>query len=77
MKAYFMSQLGHCSLVWMNHSRSPNNRINPFYERALRLVYNNFTSSFTELLKKDNSVTIRQKNLQNLAIEMFKVKQNS
>ena len=74
MKAYFMSQFGHCPLVWMNHSRSLNNRINTLYERALRLVYNDFRSFFTELLKKDNSVPIHKKNLWNLAIEMFKVK---
>ena len=58
----------------MNHSRSLNNRINTLHERGLRLVYNDFTFSFTELLQKDNSVTIYQKNLQNLAIEMFKAK---
>ena len=76
MKAYFMSQFGYCPLVWMNHSRSLNNIINTLHERALRLVYNDFTSSFTELLKKENSVTIHRKNLQNLAIEIFKVKHN-
>ena len=74
MEAYFMSQFGYCSLVWMNHSRLVNNRINTLHERALHLVYNDFTSSCTELLKKDNSVIMHQKNLQNLAIEMFKVK---
>ena len=47
MKAYFMSQLGYCPLVWMNHSMSLNNRITTLHERALRLVYNDFTSSFT------------------------------
>ena len=76
MNAYFMSQSGYCPVVWMNHSRSLNNRINTLHERALRLVYYDFTSSFTELLIKDNSVTIHKKNPQNLAIEMFKVKHN-
>ena len=74
MKAYFMSQFGYCSLVWMNHSRLVTNIINTLHERALHLVYNDFTSSCTDLLKKDNSVIMHQKNLQNLAIEMFKVK---
>ena len=60
----------------MNHSRSLNNRINTLLERALRFVYYDFTSSFTKLLEKGNSVTIHQKNLQNLTIEMFKVKHN-
>ena len=76
MKAYFMSQFGYCLLVWMNYRRSLNDRSNTLHERELRLLYNDFTASFTELLKKDNSVTIRQKNLQVLAIEMFKVNHN-
>ena len=60
----------------MNHSRQLNNRINSLHERAMRLVYKDFTSSFTQLLEKDNSVTIHQRNLQNLALEVFKVKNN-
>ena len=61
MKAYFMSQYGYWPLVWTNRSKSLNDRINTLHERTLPLVYNNFTSSFTELLKKDNLVTIHQK----------------
>ena len=76
MNAYFISQFNYCSLVWMNHSRSLNNRINNLHERALRLVHKDFSSTFPELLEKDNSVSIHQRNLQNLALEMFKVKNN-
>ena len=36
-------------------------------------MYLDYTSSFEELLEKDNSVTIHTRNLQCLAIEMFKV----
>ena len=38
------------------------------------LVYNDFSSSFSELLEKDKSVTIHHCNLQTLAYEIFKVK---
>ena len=60
----------------MNHSRTLNNRINELHKRALSLVYNDFSSSFSELLEKDKSVTIRYRNLQTLAYEIFKVKNN-
>ena len=40
------------------------------------LVYNDFSSSFSELLEKDKSVTIHHCNLQTLAYEIFKVKKN-
>ena len=76
MNAYFMSQFGYCPLVWMNHSRTLNNRINGLHKRALSLVYNDFSSSFSELLEKDKSVTIHHRNLQTLAYEIFKVKDN-
>ena len=71
-----MSQFGYCPLVWMNHSRTLNNRINGLHKRALSLVYNDFSSSFSELLENGKSVTIHHRNLQTLAYETFKVKNN-
>ena len=73
MNAYFMSQFGYCSVVWMNHSRTLNNQISRLHERALSLAYNN-SSSFSELLEKDKYVTVCHHNLQTLAYEIFKLK---
>ena len=42
------------------------------HERFLRIIYNDKQSSFTELLNKDNSVSIHIRNIQRLAIEMVK-----
>ena len=56
--------------------RDRNNRINKLHERALRLVYKNSNCTFSELLVKDKSFTIHERNLQKLAIEMFKIKNN-
>ena len=55
----------------MFHSRTLNNGI---HERALRLVYKEPTLTFEELLRKDNSFTIHHRNLQKLATEMYKIK---
>ena len=74
MNAYFTSQFDYCPLVWMNHSRTLNNRINGLHKRALSLVYSDFSLSFTELLEKDESVTIHHRNLQTLAYEILKLK---
>ena len=76
MNACFISQFGYCPLVWMNHSRTLNNRTSGLHKRALSLVYNDFSSSFSELLGKDKSVTIHHRSLQTLAYEIFKVKNN-
>ena len=63
-----------CPLIWMNHSRTLNNRINRIHERSLRVVYNDKKSTFEELLERDKSVTRHIRNLQILVTEMFKVK---
>ena len=42
------------------------------YERFLRIIYNDRQSSFIELLNKDSSVSIHIRNIQRLAIEMFR-----
>ena len=54
----------------MFHSRSSNTKINRLHERALRLVYNDFQSTFDELLIRDKSFLIHHQNIQTLAIEI-------
>ena len=57
----------------MNHNKSINNRIKSLHERVLRLIYCDLSPDFEELLQKDNSVPIHQKNIQALVILMYKV----
>ena len=76
MKAFIESQFSYCPLIWMFDSRTLNNRINRIHERALRIAYRDYVSSFENLLQQDNSLTIHERNLQKLAIEMFKTKNN-
>ena len=61
----------------MCHSRELNNSINRLRERSSRVVYRDNISSFQELLFRDKSFTIHERNIQNLAIELFKVKKGS
>ena len=60
----------------MNHKKSINKKIDNLHERALRLIYCDHSSDFQELLQRDNSVTIHQKNIQALAIMMYTVINN-
>ena len=52
--------------------RQSNNLINRIHERALRITYKDYTSDFANLLRKDRSVTIHQRNVHALASEVFK-----
>ena len=58
----------------MFHCRKINNCINSLHERALRVVYKDYNATFSELLSKDKSETIYQRNVQLLATEIFKTK---
>ena len=70
------AQFNYCLLIWMFHSRTLNNKINKLHERALRLVYKDYISSFENLINIDNTFTIHKRNLQKFATEIYKIKNN-
>ena len=74
MNAFLMSQFASSSLIGMFVDRTLNSKINAMHFCALKIVYQDNVSTFDELLKRDNSVRVHHRNIQFLAIEMFKVK---
>ena len=52
---FITSHFSHYPLVWMFHSRRLNNRIDHIHERALKIIYQDYDSSFKELLRKDKT----------------------
>ena len=76
MKSFIEVQFGYCPLVWMFHGRVLNRKINHLHERSLRIVYKDSISSFHELFQKDHSFTIHHRNIQSLAVELYKIKEN-
>ena len=73
MKAFVEYQFSYYPLIWMFHSRRLNNKINRIHERALRINYNDKSSTFQELRDKDNSGSIHHRNIRVLATEIYKV----
>ena len=74
MKAFISSEFDYCPALWMFHSRKLNSLVSKLHKRALRIVYQDYVSSLTELLEKDNTTTIHNRNIHLLATELFKVK---
>ena len=64
------------AFFWKNSCSRGNRVKRSSLGRKSRCVYNDFTSSFEQLLEKDNSHTVHNKNLQVLATELYKVKNN-
>ena len=59
LKTFNESQFKYCLLTWICYSRHTNNKINKLHERA----YDDYTSTFEELLEKDNSFTVDHYNI--------------
>ena len=70
LKTFIESQLSYCPLIWMFCSRQMNKKINHIHERALRLVYDDDTASFSESLIKYNTVSIHHRNIHYVAIKI-------
>ena len=76
MRAFVISQFDYCPVVWMFNSRHLKSKINRIHERARRIAYKDYDSSFNTLPENDDLVNIHVKHLRNLMIEMFKIKAN-
>ena len=72
MKTFVEPQFDYCPLIWMFHSRRLNNTIKTVHEKSLRIVYSDYKSIFQELLDKDASFSLHHRNIQTLAIEIYK-----
>ena len=72
LNSVIKSQFTYCPLIWMFTSHYLNNALNNIHERALRLIYNDHEKSFNSILTENNLKTIHQKNLEFLAIEIYK-----
>ena len=69
--SFFKGQLNYCPLIWTFFSRRSNHLTKKLQEPAIRIVYNDFNSSFSELLEMANESTIHIRNLKFLLTEVF------
>ena len=53
-----LTNFNYCPLIWMLCGKTTNNKVNSVHKRALRVLLNDYTSSFEELLHRNGEVTI-------------------
>ena len=73
LNSFVQSQFSYAPLVWMMCSKDSNKKINKVHYNFLKILYNDYTSTFEQLLDKYCGVTVHERNIQNLLIEMYKV----
>ena len=69
MRAFIESEFGCCPLLWMFHNRTLNICTKEPCVLSTKIIT-------LQLLSKYNTLNIHQRNLQKLAIEMYKIKNN-
>ena len=67
--SFVLSNFNYCALIWMFSGKSWNSEIN---KRAPRVLFENYGSTFEELLQKMGEHTIHTKNLQTLLLEVYR-----
>ena len=84
INSYFYLNFNHCPLAWMFCSaKSLNlcrrgfvNKVESLQKRALRFLYEDYVSSYEELLQKAGKETMKVNRLRSLCIEIFKLINN-
>ena len=72
IEAFVFSNFNYCPLVWHFTSMTSTNKIESIQKIALRLLYNNYTSTYDSLLAKANKPSMELKRYRTLALEIFK-----
>ena len=72
VNTFVYSNFNYCSLVWHFSTKKSTNKIEKIQERCLKLLYNNTTETYDDLLVKTSQPSMEIKRLRTLATEIFK-----
>ena len=75
-KSAILPHLTYCHLVWHFCRASDKRKLERIQERALRAVFNTNSLTYQELLDKAQLSSLNNRRLQDIAILMYKVKNN-
>jgi hypothetical protein len=68
-----MSNFNYCPIVWHFCGETNTRKIEKIQERALRLIYEDNSSSYENLLNKSRLPTLKIRRLRTMAIEAYKI----
>ena len=73
---FILSNFNYCPLAWHFCNENNYRKLEKIQERALRFVYEDFDSSYEELLDKAKIPTLHVRRLRTMALETFKILNN-
>ena len=71
-QSFVMSNFSYCPLVWHFCGKKNNSKIEKIQERALRIVCDDYTSTYQELISKVGTTTVLQSRINCILLEVFK-----
>ena len=76
LNSFVYSNFNYCPLEWHFCSANSVKKIENIQERALKILYNDFSSYFESILNKSGKSTMEVKRLRTLALKVFKTLNN-
>ena len=73
---FILSNFNFCPLAWHFCTDKNTNKFEKVQERALRFVYNDFDSTYLELVDKVKVPTLQVRRIRTMALETFKIMNN-
>ena len=74
--SFIESNFNYCPLIWHFCSQTNTKKLEKIQERALRFIYNNYSSTHNDLLKTAGTQYLHVKRLKRMACEVFKIVNN-
>ena len=71
-RCFVLSHFNYCPIIWHFCSKQNTIKLERLQERGLRFVYNDYVSSYTDLLFRAGLPTLELGRLRNIATEMYK-----
>ena len=70
--SFIQANLNYCPLIWINRNRTDLNRIEKVQKRALRIVFNDKSSDYGQLLNRAKTCSIETRWKRQLVAEVYK-----
>ena len=72
INSFILSNFNYCPLVWFITSSKSLNKIENLHKRALQFLFDDYQSSYDQLLVRSGKPSLNIRNYRNLCIEIYK-----